>query len=98
MTVRGVLRRPAAKAVLAVGVVGVAAGLWWFQPHKLFFDTTVDEDLPGRAPAAVGTPTPTDADGQADAPSEADPPELRLLASGEFRDLGRYETSGTALV
>jgi Electron transfer DM13 len=42
-------------AALAVVIVGVAAGLYWFQPWKLFTDKTVNEVLPTAAssPSAV---------------------------------------------
>jgi Electron transfer DM13 len=40
-------------AALALVIVGGAAGLYWFQPWKLFTDSTVNEALPEVAPTTV---------------------------------------------
>ena len=37
----------------AVLVVLAAVTLIWFQPQKLFYDTTVDEALPSASPTVV---------------------------------------------
>jgi hypothetical protein len=47
------------KRVLAAGLIVLAAGLYWFQPWRLFTDTTVTEKLSVPAAptsAAAGTP------------------------------------------
>ena len=51
--VRSLLRRPALRVLLAVGVVLVVAGLLVFEPWKLVIDRTVDEALPGPAAPVV---------------------------------------------
>jgi hypothetical protein len=58
-------------AALALIVVGGAAGLYWFQPWKLFTDKTVNEVLPTVAPTAQS-------------PSVAAPPQNVLVASGSL--------------
>lgn len=52
--VRSLLRRPAVRVLLAVGVVLVVAGLLVFEPWKLVVDRTVDEAPP--APQAAAAP------------------------------------------
>ena len=43
---RSFLRHPLVLVAVAVLVVAAAAGAYWFQPWKLFTNTTVDEALP----------------------------------------------------
>ncbi|GHH09048.1 DM13 domain-containing protein [Streptomyces lanatus] len=51
--VRKVLRGPVGLGVLVLIFVAGGLGLYWFQPWKLWQDTTVDEALPGAtAPAS----------------------------------------------
>jgi hypothetical protein len=71
--------------------VGVAFGLYWFQPWKLFVDHRVDEALPAVAtePVAVATVLPTKKPGARPRPV--------LLARGEFIS-HEHSTSGTASV
>jgi hypothetical protein len=93
------LRRPVVRAALALGAVAAVAGLWWFQPHKLFVDSTVDEALPAaaitEAPKAAPPPAP-DGTAAAVTPAPEEPAGPQLLAGGPFRSLNRYETTGTA--
>ena len=56
-------------AVVGVGVlllVVLAAGLTWFEPWRLFTDSTVDEAVPTSSPQPVG-----DSDPQTTAPAPA---------------------------
>ncbi|MFC8197883.1 DM13 domain-containing protein [Streptomyces sp. NPDC060006] len=59
--VRKTAGRPLIIWVLAVAVVGVGFGLYWFQPWKLWQDRTVEEALPGAvktsAPPVTGPST-----------------------------------------
>lgn len=54
--VRSLLRRPAVRVLLAVGVVLVVAGLLVFEPWKLVIDRTVDEALPAPQAAVAAGP------------------------------------------
>ncbi|RAY11248.1 electron transporter [Actinomadura craniellae] len=85
----GFLRRPWAVALLAVFAVALAAGLYLFQPWRLFTDRTVAE----AAPEAV---VPTSA-GQAPPPASGTPAAPRTLSSGRFIS-HEHGTSGTAKV
>ncbi|AVH57548.1 MULTISPECIES: DM13 domain-containing protein [Streptomyces] len=61
VNVRGVGGRPVFVGVLVAFVVVVGAGLYWFQPWKLWQDETVREALPevtGTSTAVAGTPAP----------------------------------------
>jgi hypothetical protein len=81
-----VLKRVLTKPVtwLVVLLVGVA-GLYWFQPWRLFTNTTVTETL-----AAVATPGPSSA-----SVSAAPPAEAIVVRSGSFVT-HEHETEGTA--
>jgi hypothetical protein len=72
-------------------VVLGAVTLIWFQPQKLFYDTTVDEAVP----SVSGPADPTEAGGEGTAsPAPTEPVEL---ARGTF--LSReHETTGTARI
>lgn len=52
--VLGLLRRRVVQVGLVLTVVGVTAGLVWFQPWKLWVDETVEESVPTGAQAADG--------------------------------------------
>ena len=59
---RSFLRRPVVLTGLAVLLVALAAGAYWFQPWKLFTNTTVDEAPPtvavgGASPGSQATAT-----------------------------------------
>jgi hypothetical protein len=89
-------------AVLVVVVVGLAVvALVWFQPHKLFIDERVDQDVPTAQPTT--STTPPSGDGPASR-AETERPETTTapaepveLATGEFVGLD-HSTSGTARV
>lgn len=51
---RRLLTRPWVIIILTAGLVAVAAGLYWFQPWKLWVNETVQEELP---PAAATQPS-----------------------------------------
>lgn len=87
------------KGVLVVGLIAVAAGLYLFQPWKLWTDEKVDEALPGAsAPEKSDGPpepeTPGDSAGSGKAEKPAEP---RTLASGEFIT-HEHDTTGRAKV
>ncbi|HET6856357.1 MAG TPA: DM13 domain-containing protein [Streptomyces sp.] len=82
---------PLAIGVLVAVAVGVGAGLFWFQPWKLWQDKTVAEALPGveepsRAPQAKP--------GTSSSPSPSAPPGPVTLASGELIS-HEHATAGT---
>jgi hypothetical protein len=83
-------------AAVAVAVVG-AAGLYWFQPRRLFTDRTVDEALPTFV-TPVGpdaSPDPTDPDSTGSAVPTVQPPPNVLLATGTFIS-HEHPSSGSA--
>ena len=71
----------------AVLVVLGAVTLIWFQPQKLFYDTTVDEAIP----TVTATAEPTD---ETASPAPTEPVEL---ATGNFISR-EHETTGTARI
>ncbi|BCJ70653.1 hypothetical protein CS0771_01970 [Catellatospora sp. IY07-71] len=80
-------RKPAVWAVAAVLAVGLAFGLYWFQPWKLLTSNTVNDAAP-----VVVAPTPTaGATSGAPAPS----PVAVLLAEGALVT-HEHDSSGTA--
>jgi hypothetical protein len=76
----------------AVLVVLGAVTLIWFQPQKLFYDTTVDEALP----SITATAEPTEDGGSEETASPA-PTEPVELATGTFISR-EHETVGTARI
>jgi hypothetical protein len=79
----------------AVLVVLGAVTLIWFQPQKLFYDTTVDEAIP----TVTATAEPTDDGGSEGtaSPAPAEPAEPVELARGTFISR-EHETTGTARI
>jgi len=101
-----VLKRLFAKPVTWVAVVllglGGAAGLYWFQPWRLFTDTTVTEALSTPAPSAAGTragepaeSAPSAAEPAESAPRAAEPAEPVVVRTGSFIT-HEHATAGTA--
>ncbi|MER5221784.1 DM13 domain-containing protein [Streptomyces flaveus] len=93
--VRRLFSRPVIAGFVVVAVVAVGAGLYWFQPWKVWQDETVQESLP------AATPVP-DAPDPAAEPSKAasTPPEPagpQTLARGDLIS-HEHATSGTATV
>ncbi|MFJ8934574.1 DM13 domain-containing protein [Streptomyces sp. NPDC102365] len=90
---------PLAIGVLLTVVVGVGAGLFWFQPWKLWQDETVTEALPGieepspvpEAPPGTSS-SPSAPSGTPSTPSAPSGPVT--LASGELIS-HEHSTSGT---
>jgi hypothetical protein len=80
-------RKPLTWVVVGVLAIGGAAGLYWFQPWKLFTSKTVNEALPTVAPPTTAGPTTPGA--------TAAPPGNRLLAEGPLIT-HEHDTSGTA--
>ncbi|MGW7197812.1 DM13 domain-containing protein [Streptomyces chryseus] len=80
--------KPLVIGVLVVGTVMAVAGLYWFQPWKLWVDETVRDELPVAAPSTAGP------DGSS-APTA--PPAPRTLASGTLIS-HEHSTSGTAKI
>ncbi len=90
------LRKPLTWVVLAVLVVVVAAGLYWFAPWKLFTSTTVHDALsaPTVAPSATAAASsPSSASASAPAPVTGP----AVLAQGSFVS-HEHATTGTARI
>ncbi|WP_309647258.1 DM13 domain-containing protein [Nocardioides sp.] len=88
--------------VAAVAAVVVGAGLWAFEPWRLFTSSEVDEALPTVAAASpvAGAPSPSPtADSSPEPPSpEPEPePEIVELVSGPFED-AEHDTTGQARI
>lgn len=79
---RRLLRRPLVLTGLIIVVIAVAVGAYWFQPWKLFTNTTVDEPLPTVSSSAA---TPG---------ASAASPEPQLVSQGELVSQ-EHDTSGT---
>lgn len=75
-------------------VAGLVFVLVWFQPHKLFIDERVDEDLPVAAAggSSVDEPSATD-DGSDEAAGD-----VKELASGEFVSIDHGTTGVVRIV
>lgn len=100
---RRLLTRPWVIIVLTAGLAAVAAGLYWFQPWKLWVNETVQEELPPAAAAQPSSPapvpsTPAQAPGTsaASAPREK-PAGPALLATGELIS-HEHATSGSVRI
>ncbi|MCH9668441.1 MAG: DM13 domain-containing protein [Actinomycetia bacterium] len=76
------MRRPLVLAGIVVVVIAVAAGAYWFQPWKLFTNTTVDE-----APPTVAT-------GAASPDGRTATPETQVVAQGDLVSQ-EHHTTGT---
>jgi Electron transfer DM13 len=79
----------AAAALIGMGLIIFV--LVWFQPQKLFLNTTVNESVPGTvqtAPAGETGPS---------AAADGSPPGVQVLSSGSFRSL-EHATTGKAIV
>jgi hypothetical protein len=98
MEITQVVRRNRGKTALAVAIAVVVVGLgaYWFGPWHLFVNRTADEALPG---VTIPTAAPgTDAAGGADGDGGRAPPAgggATVLAEGSFRSLA-HESTGTA--
>ncbi len=83
--------------MLAVLVALTAFGLYWFQPWRLFTDTTVNDALSAPAPVAAASADPP---GSAPAPGSAQPPAAvgpRVVLRGTFIT-HEHDTSGEVRV
>ncbi|MFF5701237.1 DM13 domain-containing protein [Streptomyces sp. NPDC012794] len=80
-------RRPLVAGAAALAAVLVAAGLYWFQPWKLWQNRTVREALPSAAPAATA-PSPA---------TSAAPGGPRTLARGTLIS-HEHTTTGTVRI
>ncbi|MEV4828053.1 DM13 domain-containing protein [Micromonospora sp. NPDC049257] len=99
-------RTPLTWVAVAVLGVGVAFGLYWFQPWKVVTDNQVDEQLSEVDAAPAGT-TPTDAPGgtptgttpAGTTPTTGSPTSTRpvVVSRGEFVS-HEHDTSGTARI
>ncbi|MEU0398147.1 DM13 domain-containing protein [Streptomyces sp. NPDC006208] len=88
--VRTVLTRPLVLGALAVLLVVAGAGLYWFQPWKLWQDETVREALP----TAAAPSSPSDPSTSPSGEASASPATPQTLASGELIS-HEHPTSGT---
>ncbi|WP_370964415.1 DM13 domain-containing protein [Amycolatopsis sp. cg9] len=78
--------RPWLIGALVVSTVAVAAGLYWFQPWRLWVDETVQESLPAAAP--VSQPAAPVAESTAAQPVEPVEVATGTLISHEHRTTG----------
>nr|WP_309116596.1 DM13 domain-containing protein [Saccharothrix sp.] len=89
--------RPWVIGLVAVGLVVAAAGMYWFQPWKLWVDETVQEDLnvavAPQSPSAPTQPSP-DPEGTTVPPTPSGP---QTLATGTLIS-HEHETSGTVRI
>jgi hypothetical protein len=85
-------RHPVISAAAFVGLGLAIFALVWFQPQKLFLNTTVDEPVPG----ITGTAPAGEANSNA-AAGRSSPPSPQVLRSGSFRSL-EHATTGKAIV
>ncbi|MFJ7217464.1 DM13 domain-containing protein [Amycolatopsis sp. NPDC098790] len=83
---RRLLTRPWFVGVLVAGLAGVAAGLYWFQPWRLWVDETVQEALPAGAPTS-----------QPSVPRQSVPQQPAELASGTLIS-HEHRTTGTVRI
>ncbi|MEV1084152.1 DM13 domain-containing protein [Streptomyces sp. NPDC050211] len=91
--VRKVLMKPWVIGALVVAFAGVGAGLYWFQPWKLWQDETVVEALPEVAPSSSPSPSPSSSASAEAVPSPV-AQEPQTLARGELIS-HEHATSGT---
>lgn len=99
--IRGWLVRPWGVTVLAVGLAVAGAGLYWFQPWKLWVDETVQDAIPTAIPTAVATPDAADAaepeEPVAGTTAPQPPSGPRTLAAGELIS-HEHRTTGSVKV
>lgn len=88
-------KRAAILAGLFVAAIAVAVGLYLFQPWRIFTSSTVTEDIPSAAPAAVPSQEAT-AEPSAPAASAA-PAAPRELATGQLIS-HEHASSGTVRI
>ena len=89
-SLRSVLRHPAVRVVLVLGVVLLVVALFVFEPWKLFLDRTVDEAAPAAAGPAATAPAGT-------APVGTGPAAPVVLARGELIS-HEHASSGSVVV
>ena len=95
VVLRRLFTRPVTWLAIVVLGAGGAAGLYWFQPWRLFTDTTVTEALSvpvAPAPSPAGTPSAQPA---ASAPTSAAPAVAVVVRTGSFVTQ-EHATAGTA--
>lgn len=97
-------KRAAILAGLFVAAIAVAVGLYLFQPWRIFTSSTVTEDIPSAAPAAVPSqeataePSAPAASATPDAPAgPAAPAAPRELATGQLIS-HEHASSGTVRI
>lgn len=89
---RRLLRHPVTWVVLSIAVLGIALGLWFFQPWKLWTHSRVDEAIPTAATQPASQPSTSST-----STSTPPAPQPEVLAEGGFVN-GEHDTSGTARV
>ncbi|MFI8194330.1 DM13 domain-containing protein [Streptomyces sp. NPDC085946] len=92
--VRRLPGRSVVGGALAVVIVAVGAGLYWFQPWKLWQDETVEEALPAASAAPAPAATPSGAASSAAASATPGAAEPVTLARGELVS-HEHATTGT---
>lgn len=85
-------RHPLFIAAVVVVLIGVGFGSYWFQPWKLFTNTTVDEAIPTAVATAPGSPgSPGSPDSPGDTTASTEPV---VVAEGSLIT-HEHDTSGT---
>lgn len=88
------------RTLLALVLLALVAGAVWFEPWRLFTDSTVDEAVPTSAvaPEPVASSSPSDlASAPSASPSAPPPPRDEVLARGTF-EAAEHATDGVARV
>jgi hypothetical protein len=90
------LTRRRVAGVLVTGLVAVAAGLYWFQPWRLWVDETVEESLPLAAPVSQAAESPP-AVSQSAVSSSSSPAAPAEVATGTLIS-HEHRTAGTVRI
>ena len=80
--------------IAAFAVLAVVAGLWAFEPWRLFTSSTVDEAVPTSATTASTAPGESTPTSPGEPATTAPPPRDRVLATGDLVD-AEHDTSGS---
>ena len=92
---RRLFTKPVTWVAVALLGIGGAAGLYWFQPWRLFTDTTVNEALSSAAAPATVAPSIATSSAGTPAAEPAEPAGPVVVSTGSFIT-HEHETAGTA--
>lgn len=85
--------------IVGIGVLGLTAFvLVWFQPHRLFIDDRVDQDVPTADPATAASRTREDGRHPEATTATTAPAEPVDLATGSFVSLGHAASGRVRLL